>query len=191
MHSATGIVAVVWMLVFPRPASAVVVGFGGAWACVPHTLGEDSGSLTVDSAWATRRRRPRSKQAGCSVCSTRRFGMSFRAGTFHIRAPELPIVANTGLCLVVQTPDVRNNTYSNSPCRHTVGGNERCLVGRCAGTARNFGVRPTPLQTATSGKQYLESTVPVSEPGLILLYIQRPWPVEINSRTGTNATHSN
>ena len=40
------------------------------------------------------------------------------------------------------------------------------------------------------GKQHLESTVPVSEPGLIILYIQRPWPVEINSRMGTNATHS-
>ena len=40
------------------------------------------------------------------------------------------------------------------------------------------------------GKQHFESTVPVPEPGLIILYIQRPWPVEINSRTRTNATHS-
>ena len=40
------------------------------------------------------------------------------------------------------------------------------------------------------GKQNLESTVPVSEPGLIILYIQQPWPVEINSKTGPNATHS-
>lgn len=40
------------------------------------------------------------------------------------------------------------------------------------------------------GKQPLESTVPVSDSDLIILYIQRSWPVEINSRTGTNATPS-
>ena len=40
------------------------------------------------------------------------------------------------------------------------------------------------------GKQYLESTAPAPVPGFVVLGIERPRPVEIHSRTGVNATHS-
>ena len=39
------------------------------------------------------------------------------------------------------------------------------------------------------GKQHLESPAPVPEPGFVILCIQCPRPVEIDSRAGVNATH--
>ncbi len=39
------------------------------------------------------------------------------------------------------------------------------------------------------GKQHLESTTPAPVPGFVVLGIERPRPVEIDPRTGVNATH--
>ena len=39
------------------------------------------------------------------------------------------------------------------------------------------------------GKQHLESTAPAPVPGFVVLGIERPRPVEIDPRTGVNATH--
>lgn len=74
-------------------------------------------------------RAPQANKLATQSSQSEGFDTPFKAGTFPIRAPGHPIVANTGLFLVAQTPDVRDHAYSNSPlpahCRL-----ERAMLGQ-------------------------------------------------------------
>ena len=61
--------------------------------------------------------------------------------------------------------------------------------GRIFGVVGDGALDVRIYQDIDVGKQHLESPTPMPEPGLVILCIESPRPVEIDSRAGMDATH--